>query len=105
MIFIDEWMKTKRVITSDLCCGEVVLVPDYYLEIGGMKGIALDLFDGFPDENDEIHKRCRVMLENGTFENIETQGMKKSNRVNRLFKKHLLLYTYSYLLITIRSLN
>lgn len=64
--------KTRIVSKFNIKRGDLVLLPEYYVEIGGMKAIVLDLYDGQPDENNDIYECCRLMLEDGTFENLET---------------------------------
>lgn len=62
----------KFVYRSDIRRGDIAILPTYYVKIGGMTCIILDLYDGRPDENDDIYEHCRCMLEDGTFENIQT---------------------------------
>ncbi len=67
----------RLVYRGDLLRGDLFIVPPYYVSICGMKGIVLDLYDGQPDENDDIYEHCRCMLENGEFENIATWDLTK----------------------------
>jgi hypothetical protein len=73
-----ESRKDGRVIyKSDLRRGDLVILPTCYMSIGGMRGIILDLYDGLPDENDDVYEHCRIMLEDGEFENLVTWDLEK----------------------------
>lgn len=59
---------------------DIIIIPDYYNIIGGMKGIVLDVYVGHPDDNDDLYEMCRIMLEDGTFEALPSWDLELLER-------------------------
>ena len=90
-----EKSKDGRIIyMGDVVRSDIVIVPDYYSMFGGMKAIVLDVYVGYPDDNDDLHEMCRVMLEDGTFEEFQSWDLKLLHRQAKFNLQDFLVEKY-----------
>jgi len=71
------------IYAGEVARSDIIVVPGYYSIIGGMKGIVLDTYIGQPDDNNDLYEMCRVMLEDGTFEDIASWDLEVLEKQER----------------------